>query len=208
MLAATTPPAEIGTLVDQGQRARRRSERRAGDQPRRTAGSRSSPSAACSRSICSSPTRRPARSCTSSRARRPIRISRAFSSSTRPARGTPTASASRSRRSPTARPALAIFDARAATSEREIPLADVDEIFNPTWAPDGHAICFTGMSRGLTDLFVYDLDRGAAAAADQRRRSPICSRRGRPTARRIAFATDRFSTQPRHARHRRLPPRR
>ena len=34
---------------------------------------------------------------------------------------------------------------------------ELDEIFNPTWAPNGQAICFTGMTRGLTDLFVYDL---------------------------------------------------
>ena len=40
----------------------------------------------------------------------------------------------------------------------------VDEIFNPTWSPDGQAIAFTGMSRGLTDLFVYDL-AGVDAAA-------------------------------------------
>ena len=83
---------------------------------------------------------------------------------------------------------------RAATSEREMPMPELDEIFNPTWAPDGHAICFTGMSRGLTDLFVYDLTRPELRAADERRRTPICSRRGRRTARRIAFATDRFSS--------------
>ena len=28
---------------------------------------------------------------------------------------------------------------------------------NPTWAPDGRAIAFTGMSQGLTDLYIYDL---------------------------------------------------
>ena len=67
-------------------------------------------------------------------------------------------SGSRSRRSPSGAPALAIFDAQSGDKEREVPIAEVDEIFNPTWAPDGHAIAFTGMSRGLTDLFVYDLD--------------------------------------------------
>ena len=33
-------------------------------------------------------------------------------------------------------------------------------IFNPTWAPDGNSVAFTGMSRGLTDLWVLDLASG------------------------------------------------
>ena len=48
---------------------------------------------------------------------------------------------------------------RAVEASARSPIAEVDEIFNPTWAPDGHAICFTGMTRGLTDLFIYDLTR-------------------------------------------------
>jgi Tol biopolymer transport system component len=91
------------------------------------------------------------------------------------------------------RPALAIFNARSGDKEREAPLAEVDEIFNPTWAPDGRAICFTGMSGGVTDLFIYDLE-----ASKLRRLTndgyaelqPSWS----PDGRRIAFATDRFSS--------------
>src|SRR4029079_10579112 len=55
------------------------------------------------------------------------------------------------------RPALAIFEAASGSKQREVPITELDEIFNPTWAPDGHAVCFTGMSHGLTDLFIYDL---------------------------------------------------
>ena len=90
------------------------------------------------------------------------------------------------------RPALAVFDAKAAIAQREIQIDGVDEILNPTWAPDGHAICFTGMSRGLTDLFVVDVASGAVrqltsdAYADLQ---PAWS----PDGQRIAFATDRFS---------------
>src|SRR5207253_4622320 len=36
------------------------------------------------------------------------------------------------------RPALAIFDAESGHKEREAIVPDVDEIINPTWAPDGH----------------------------------------------------------------------
>src|SRR5205814_4614560 len=91
------------------------------------------------------------------------------------------------------RAALAIFTAADGRKQQEIKLAGLDEIFNPTWAPDGHALCFTGMSHGLTDLYVYDLN------ASQLRRltsdafadiQPAWS----PDGRRIAFATDRFSS--------------
>ncbi len=93
---------------------------------------------------------------------------------------------------------------RADDKEHEYPIAQVDEIFNPTWAPDGNAIAFTGMSRGLTDLWVIDLASGQAAPADQRsvRRSAAGVVARRPP--------DRVRDRPllvasRHARHRQLP---
>jgi hypothetical protein len=91
------------------------------------------------------------------------------------------------------RAALAIFDAQTGGTTREIPIPDVDEIMYPTWAPDGHAICFTGMHQGITDLFVYDLQANRLRQltkdvfADLQ---PAWS----PDGRRIAFSTDRFST--------------
>src|SRR6185295_19582124 len=54
------------------------------------------------------------------------------------------------------RAVLAIFDAQNGSRTREIPITGVDEIFNPTWSPDGKAIAFTGMQHGLTDLYIYD----------------------------------------------------
>jgi Tol biopolymer transport system component len=91
------------------------------------------------------------------------------------------------------RAALAIFDAQRGGVTQEIEVADVDEIMHPTWAPDGSAICFTGMRQGITDLFVYDLQSNrlrqltSDAFADLQ---PAWS----PDGRRIAFSTDRFSS--------------
>lgn len=91
-------------------------------------------------------------------------------------------------------PALAIFNAGNGDRVNELRIGGVDEIFNPTWSPDGRSICFTGMARGLTDLFVVDVGSGAVrelthdAFADLQ---PAWS----PDGSRIAFATDRFRSR-------------
>jgi Tol biopolymer transport system component len=92
------------------------------------------------------------------------------------------------------RAALAVFNARSGDKEREYPLTQIDEIFNPTWAPDGNAIAFTGMSRGLTDLWVLDLVTGQPR---QLTNDPFADLQPAwsPDGRRIAFATDRFSSR-------------
>src|SRR3954467_4848133 len=89
--------------------------------------------------------------------------------------------------------ALAILNARGGNTEREVPLATIDEIFNPTWAPDSHAICFTGMSAGLTDLYVYDLRASTLRRLTQDAYAELQASWS-PDGTRIAFATDRFSS--------------
>ncbi len=92
-----------------------------------------------------------------------------------------------------ATPDLAIFDASSGDRQRDIPIADVDEILNPSWSPDGQQLVFTGMKQGLTDLYTYDLGAGALrqltddAFTDLQ---PAWS----PDGRRVAFVTDRFTT--------------
>ena len=65
------------------------------------------------------------------------------------------------------RAALGIFNARTGRRDRDIVLPSIDEILNPSWAPDGHAIAFTGMRRGLTDLYVYDLAAARLRPSDR-----------------------------------------
>jgi WD40 repeat protein len=92
------------------------------------------------------------------------------------------------------RPAIAIFDAMSGNKEREHRIDGIDEIFNPSWSPDGRTIAFTGMTRGLTDLYVYDL---ATSALRQLTNDPFADVQPEwsPDGRRIAFATDRFSSR-------------
>ncbi len=92
------------------------------------------------------------------------------------------------------RPALAIFDAESGDRVRELEMAGLDEIFNPTWSPDGRAICITGMQQGLTDLYVVDV---ASGAVKQLTHDPYTDLQPAwsPDGQSIAFATDRFSSQ-------------
>ncbi len=93
-----------------------------------------------------------------------------------------------------AHPAIAVFDGETGRKEQEFPIETLDEIFNPTWAPDGHAIAFTGQSRGLTDLYVLDVNTRKVQRLTNdafAELQPAWS----PDGRTIAFATDRFTTR-------------
>ena len=92
-------------------------------------------------------------------------------------------------------PVLAIVNTENGKIAREIPFETVDEIFQPSWSPDGNRIVFTGQAGGFTDLYVHDIQAGTTdrltndAFADLQ---PAWS----PDGRTIAFVTDRFSTNP------------
>ena len=91
------------------------------------------------------------------------------------------------------RAAIAIFDIRTGKRTREIPLAGIDEIVHPSWAPDGHAIALTGMHGGLTDLYVYDLTRSTLTPITSDPYADLYPAWS-PDSQRLAFATDRFSS--------------
>jgi len=88
---------------------------------------------------------------------------------------------------------LTVFELPSGTVSREIPLAAVDEIFTPTWSPDGSRIAFSGLKGGFSDLYIVTLDTGAlrSITADMYADlQPAWS----PDGGRIAFVTDRFSS--------------
>jgi hypothetical protein len=85
---------------------------------------------------------------------------------------------------------LGVDDPRATARHQ---VAQVDEIFSPTWSPDGRTVAFSAVKNGFSDLFSLDLASGQVrqltddAYADLQ---PAWS----PDGRTIAFTTDRFTT--------------
>jgi Tol biopolymer transport system component len=90
-------------------------------------------------------------------------------------------------------PVLTIVDVDRGRTEREIRLAEVDEIVNPAWSPDGRSIAFSALVGGFNDLYVYDLQ---ASSLRRLTTDPFAELDPdwSPDGRRIAFATDRFTT--------------
>src|SRR4029078_5172789 len=84
-------------------------------------------------------------------------------------------------------------NATTGSVERELPIHQADQVFSPTWSPDGKQIAFSVLHNGFSDLDVRDLSTGAVrsltsdAFADLH---PAWS----PDGRTIAFSTDRFSS--------------
>ena len=90
------------------------------------------------------------------------------------------------------------MDAREQGLTRQIgisnfPIAETQEVFHPSWSPDGTRLVFAALADGLSDLFVLDVSSGTVqrlthdAYADLQ---PAFS----PDGRTIAWVTDRFST--------------
>ena len=76
----------------------------------------------------------------------------------------------------------------------EIRIAEADEIFNPTWSPDGKSIAFTAMRGGLMDLLAVDLP-GRSVRSLTRDVFADLHPAWSPDGRTIAFVTDRFTSK-------------
>lgn len=84
-----------------------------------------------------------------------------------------------------------IIDARSGVMRKEIA-PEVQAILSPSWSRDGRYIAFSGMREGLTDIYVWDLEKNSLRqlthdlAHDDK---PVFS----PSGKWIAFETDRSS---------------
>jgi Tol biopolymer transport system component len=89
-------------------------------------------------------------------------------------------------------PVLTILDMPGGAVSTERAFAELDQMFSPTWSPDGTRIAFSAMRGGTSDLYVFDLRHDtlqrltADAYADLQ---PAWS----PDGRTIAFVSDRFT---------------
>jgi Tol biopolymer transport system component len=88
---------------------------------------------------------------------------------------------------------LMVFDMPGGSVAREIPVPDVDEIFTPTWSPDGSRIACSGLKGGATDLYAVMLETGALRSLTSDLYADL-QPDWSPDGSRIVFVTDRFSS--------------
>jgi Tol biopolymer transport system component len=90
-------------------------------------------------------------------------------------------------------PILTIIDVDRGHTEREIKLADVNDVLNPSWSPDGKQVVFSALIGGFNDLYVYDLEKSELKRLTTdsfAEMNPVFS----PDGKTIVFSTDRFTT--------------
>lgn len=90
-------------------------------------------------------------------------------------------------------PVLILIDPNSGSVKREFALPNLDDAINPSFAPDGRSIVFSGNQGGLLDLFVISLDRGQL---DRLTHDPFADLEPvfTPDGKSIVFVTERFST--------------
>jgi hypothetical protein len=78
---------------------------------------------------------------------------------------------------------------------RRVPFANLGEVFRPTWSPDGRRIAFAALGRGVTDLWVIELESGVARRLTDDNWADL-QPAWSPDGKNIAFVTDRFGPTP------------
>ena len=91
------------------------------------------------------------------------------------------------------RPVLSILDVDSGRRVEEFPLADLDQIYNPAWSPNGGMIAFSALKGGLLDLYVFDLQSRQLTQVTSDAYADHDPEWGRDS-RSLVWVTDRFST--------------
>ena len=92
------------------------------------------------------------------------------------------------------RPALILLDVDGQQPPRDLRFDQFDEVYSPTWSPDGHSIAFAALTGGATDLFIIDLGQSRVRRLTNDQFADV-QPAWAPDGRSLAFATDRFSTR-------------
>ena len=88
---------------------------------------------------------------------------------------------------------LTLIDVTTGNIESEVPFPDLDQVFNPTWSPDGAQIAFSAIRGGFSDLYVVDLKTRAVRPLTSDPYADLHPSWS-PDGRSIAFSTDRFTS--------------
>ena len=89
---------------------------------------------------------------------------------------------------------LAFLDDEGNRVMDEIKFPALGEILNPTWSPDGKRIAFSGLSGGLTDIYIYNLETKDLRNVTNDPYGDIHPSWS-PDGRWLAFVTERFNSQ-------------
>jgi Tol biopolymer transport system component len=87
---------------------------------------------------------------------------------------------------------IIIADATSGKIQREIAVAGVPAVSNPTWSPDGNTIVVTGLVDGQSDLYACQLNNGSVKQLTSDRYSDLMPSFS-PDGNTIVFTTDRKS---------------
>src|SRR5262245_25932427 len=95
------------------------------------------------------------------------------------------------------RPLLTLFDMPSGRVIRRLAVAEVDQIFTPSWSPDGARIAFSGMKGGVTDIYTIELADGRVRALTSDLYSDL-QPAWSPDGTELAFTSDRFTSSAEH----------
>jgi hypothetical protein len=90
-------------------------------------------------------------------------------------------------------PILTILSMPGGDVLREQAFPDLDQIFDPTFSPSGSQMAFSGLSGGVTDLYVFDLETAALRRLTTDGFADL-QPAWAPDGATLAFSTDRFTS--------------